>query len=51
MSNDAEIVGYPDGNWQTHKFEKHMALRFAPDSVQSPDARRLKQLLGLKADH
>ena len=51
MSNDAEIVGYPDGNWQTHKFEKHMALRFAPDSVQSPDAGRLKQLLGLKADH
>ena len=51
MSNDAEIVGSPDGKWQTHKFEKHMALRFSPASVDSPDAQRLKKLLGLKADH
>jgi hypothetical protein len=50
MSNDAEIVGYPDGTWQTHKYEKHMALRFAPGSNQSPDARRLKKLLALKPD-
>jgi hypothetical protein len=51
MSNDAEIVGYPDGTWQTHKYEKHMALRFSPASDDSPDARRLKELLALKADH
>ena len=51
MSNDAEIVGYPDGKWQTHRYEKHMALRFSPASVDSPDAQRLKKLLGLKADH
>jgi hypothetical protein len=51
MSNDAEIVAYPDGKWQTHKYEKHMALRFSPASVDSPDAQRLKKLLGLKLDH
>ena len=51
MSNDAEIVGRPDGKWQTHKYEKHMALRFSPASKDSPDAQRLKKLLGLKADH
>ncbi len=51
MSNDAEIVGYPDGTWQTHKYEKHMALRFSPASDDSPDAQRLKKLLGLKVDH
>jgi hypothetical protein len=50
MSNDAEIVGYPDGKWQTHKYEKHMALRFSPAAKDSPDAQRLKKLLGLKAD-
>lgn len=50
MSNDAEIVGYPDGKWQTHVYEKHMALRFAPASKNSPDAIRLKKLLGLRAD-
>jgi hypothetical protein len=51
MSNDAEIVGYPDGKWQTHRYEKHMALRFAPNSDESPDALRLKKLLALKPDH
>jgi hypothetical protein len=51
MSIDAEIVGYPDGTWQTHRFEKHMALRFSPSSDDSPDALRLKELLGLKVDH
>jgi hypothetical protein len=51
MSNDAEIVGYPDGTWQTHKYEKHMALRFAPGSKDSADAQRLKELLALKPDH
>jgi hypothetical protein len=51
MSNDAEIVGYPDGKWQTHRYEKHMALRFSPTSDDSPDAQRLKKLLGLKVDH
>ena len=50
MSNDAEIVNYGDGRWQTHMYEKHMALRFAPQSDESPDAQRLKQLLGLKPD-
>jgi hypothetical protein len=50
MSNDAEIVGYPDGKWQTHKYEKHMALRFSPAANGSPDAQRLKKLLGLEAD-
>ena len=50
MSNDAEIVGYPDGKWQTHKYEKHMALRFSPAANDSPDAQRLKKLLGLEAD-
>jgi hypothetical protein len=50
MSNDAEIVGYPDGTWQTHKYEKHMALRFSPGSDQSQDALRLKKLLALKPD-
>ena len=51
MSNDAEIVGYPDGTWQTHRYEKHMALRFAPASKKSLDAQRLKELLALKPDH
>jgi hypothetical protein len=51
MSNDAEIVGYPDGTWQTHRYEKHMALRFAPASKDLPDAQRLKKLLALKSDH
>ena len=50
MSNDAEIVGYPDGSWQTHRYEKNMALRFSPDSDNSPDAQRLKKLLGLQED-
>ena len=50
MSNDAEIVRYPDGNWQTHMYEKNMALRFSPASDQSPDAQRLKKLLGLQPD-
>ncbi|MCK5711784.1 MAG: hypothetical protein KAI25_03620, partial [Hyphomicrobiaceae bacterium] len=50
MSNDAEIVGYPDGTWQTHRFEKHMALRFSPDSGDSPDAQRLKELLALEPE-
>ncbi|MDX2314630.1 MAG: hypothetical protein QNL90_11235 [Gammaproteobacteria bacterium] len=50
MSNDAEIVSYPDGKWQTHRFEKHMALRFSPASDNSPDAQRLKKLLGLAPD-
>ena len=51
MSNDAEIVAYPDGKWQTHRYEKHMALRFSPASDDLPDAQRLKKLLGLKVDH
>jgi len=62
MSNDAEIVEYgvgPDGKlirggkglWQTHMYEKHMALRFSPASVDSQDAQRLKKLLALKVDH
>jgi hypothetical protein len=49
MSNDAEIVSYPDGKWQTHRFEKHMALRFSPAADDSPDAQRLKKLLSLEA--
>ena len=61
MSNDAEIVEYgvgPDGQllrgghglWQTHRYEKNMALRFAPAAKDAPDAQRLKKLLGLEAD-
>lgn len=50
MSNDAEIVNYPDGSWQTHRYEKHMALRFAPSSDTSVDAQRLRELLALKKD-
>jgi len=61
MSNDAEIVEYgvgPDGElirggqglWQTHRYEKNMALRFAPAAKDSPDARQLKKLLGLEPD-
>jgi len=61
MSNDAEIVEYgvrEDGTldraghglWQTHRYEKNMALRFAPAAKDSPDAQRLKELLGLEAD-
>ena len=50
LSNGAEIVNYPDGRWQTHMYEKNMALRFAPASAQSPDAQRLKKLLGLQPD-
>ena len=61
MSNDAEIVEYgigPDGEivrggtglWQTHRYEKNMALRFSPASKDSPDALRLKELLGLEID-
>jgi hypothetical protein len=59
LSNDAEIVEYgvgPSGQlvrggtglWQTHLYEKNMALRFAP--VDSPDTTRLKEILGLAAD-
>ena len=50
LSNDAELVNYPDGRWQTHVYEKHMALRFSPGSDQSADAQRLKKLLGLQPD-
>jgi len=50
MSNDAEIVNHGEGRWQTHMYEKHMALRFAPLSDQSPDAQKLKKLLGLQPD-
>jgi len=61
MSNDAEIVEYgvePDGQlqrgghglWQTHRYEKNMALRFSPAAKDSQDAQRLKELLGLEAD-
>ena len=61
MSNDAEIVEYgvgPDGQpvrgghglWQTHMYEKNMALRFSPDGKDSLDAQRLKELLGLEDD-
>ncbi|MEH6584495.1 MAG: hypothetical protein V7754_21360 [Halioglobus sp.] len=50
MSNDAEIVSYPDGKWQTHMYEKNMALRFSPASKDSPDAKRLKELMGLEVD-
>jgi hypothetical protein len=61
MANDAEIVEYgvaPDGSlvrggtglWQLHRYEKNMALRFAPTAIESPDAQRLKELLGLQAD-
>jgi hypothetical protein len=60
MSNDAEIVEYgvgPNGQpvrggrglWQTHVYEKHMALRFSPASKDSPDASRLRELLALDA--
>jgi len=51
MSNDAEIVSYEGGKWQTHRYEKHMALRFSPASDDSQDAQQLKKLLGLKVDH
>jgi len=61
MSNDAEVVEYgvnEDGTldrtghglWQTHRYEKNMALRFAPAAKDSPDALRLKELLGLEGD-
>jgi len=61
MSNDAEIVEYgmgPNGLpvrggrglWQTHMYEKNMALRFSPAQKDSPDAKRLKELLGLAVD-
>ncbi len=61
LSNDSEIVEYgagPDGKlirggkglWQTHMYEKNMALRFAPAAKDSADARRLKELLGLETD-
>ncbi len=50
MSNDAEIVAYPGGKWQTHRYEKNMALRCSPAAKDSPDAQRLKELLGLEAD-
>ena len=50
MSNDAEIVSYPNKQWQMHRYEKHMALRFSPAADDSSDAQRLKKLLGLKAD-
>jgi hypothetical protein len=61
LSNDSEIVEYgvaPDGQlvrggnglWQTHMFEKHMALRFAPAAMDSPDAMRLKKILALEVE-
>jgi len=50
MSNDAEIVRGEDGQWQTYRFERHMALRFGSAAKDSPDARRLRELLGLEAD-
>ncbi len=61
MSNDAEIVEYGVGEdgqlvrggrglWQAHRFEKNMALRFAPAAKDSPEAQRLKTLLALQVD-
>jgi hypothetical protein len=61
MSNDAEIVEYGVGKdgqlirggrglWQTHVYEKNMALRFSPTANDSADAQRLKELLGLQVD-
>ena len=61
LSNDVEIVEYGVGSdgqlirgghglWQTHVYEKNMALRFSPSSDDSPDAQRLKEILGLQAD-
>ncbi len=61
MSNDAEIVEYGVGKdgqlirggrglWQTHRYEKNMALRFSPTANDSADAQRLKELLGLQVD-
>ena len=61
LSNDVEIVEYGVGSdgqlirgghglWQTHVYEKNMALRFSPSSDDSPDAQRLKEILGLRAD-
>ena len=61
LSNDSEIVEYgigPDGElvrggqglWQTHVYEKNMALRFSPASKDSADAQRLKELLALETD-
>jgi len=50
MANDAEIVRGEDGQWQTYRFERHMALRFSSAAADSPDAQRLRELLGLEAD-
>jgi len=50
MQNDAEIIANSDGQWQAMRFERHMALRFAPDSSDSADARRLRELLGLNTE-
>jgi hypothetical protein len=50
MANDSEIVRHEDGQWQTYKFEKHMALRFSPAAKDSPDAQRLRELLALEPD-
>ncbi len=50
MSNDAEIITDQNGQWQTYKFERHMALRFSPAAADSPDAQRLRELLGLEPD-
>ena len=50
MQNDAEIIASADGQWQAMRFERHLALRFAPDSNDSAYARRLRQLLGLNSE-
>jgi len=50
MQNDAEIIASSDGQWQAMRFERHMALRFTPDSNDSADAQRLRELLGLNTE-
>ena len=46
--NNFELVKYDNDVWQTHQYEKNMALRFSPASNNSPDAQRLRKLLNLE---
>ena len=47
-ANNFELVKYDNDLWQTHQYEKNMALRFSPASDNSPDAQRLRKLLNLE---
>ncbi|MGF1757561.1 hypothetical protein L4D76_06360 [Photobacterium sagamiensis] len=46
-ASGADLIENAKGQWEMHTFTRRMALRFPPEAIYSPDAKRLKQLLQL----